>query len=269
MLKRYFVAGVSILAVAVLGGANGAAGAGSGLGATPDSPVTCQKAGPQSPRDIQQTVGTNPVRFSKALLPITDPAMRLCDIHFHKPAEHKISATTPAPGRPTGFVCTGAAPSDPHQAAGEEPGQSVCQDVQVGDTIEVHWVYTTCDVEPAPTLDSCFSTSCKNPQIRAEAQVFRLTAPSYPGADDWEARGYSQRPLLTGGSVEYLGSTTGDAYDDNNCSPFQVVFTVRPTCRPLTLASLNRWCANNPFNENRPHGVRKLVTLPQLLSRIP
>jgi Delta carbonic anhydrase len=268
MSKRYSVV-VSILSVAVLAGANGAARADSCLGSMTDPTASCETAGPQSPRDIQRTAGSNPVRFAKDLLPIT--AMRLCDIHFHQPAEHKIPATIPAPGRPAGFVCAGAALSDARQAVEEEPAPAVCQGVQVGDTIEVHWVYTTCNVEPAPGLDSCFSESCKNPQIRAEAQVFRLTPPNYPTADNWAAQGYSQRPPLAvvPGTVEYLGSTTGDTYDDNKCSPVQVVFKVRPNCRLLTLASLNQWCANNPFNEDRAHGVRQLVELPRFLSSIP
>jgi len=271
MPKGHVVAGISIFAVAVLAGPRGAAGADSCLGSAPDPVASCQQAGPQSPRNIQETAGDNPARFSKSLLPITDRYMRLCDIHFHKPGEHKIPATIPAPGRPTGFVCSGAALAEPHQTGGEEPEQVGCQNVQVGDTIEVHWVYTTCDVEPAPTLDSCFSETCKNPQLRAEAQVFRLTPPGYPGADNWATAGYSRLPPMARvpGIVEYLGSTTGDAYDDTKCSPFQVVFTVRPGCRLLTLASLNQWCANNPFNENHPHGVRKLVTLPSMLSSIP
>ena len=263
MLKGHLIAGISILAVTVLAGHKGAA-AESCLGNISDPTTSCERVSPQSPRDITNPAGTNPVRFSKALLPITQ--MRLCDIHFHKPAEHKIPATIPT--SPAGFVCAAkAAPSAPPQAAGEA-GHAGCQGVQAGDTIEVHWVYTTCNVDPAPTLNSCFSANCINPQIRAEAQVFRLVSTGQ--GQDWQASGYSQYPPPAGSrTVEYLGSTTGDAYDDQKCSPFQVLFKVRPNCLPLTLASLNRWCDDNPYDEDHPHGVRKLVTNPALLSRIP
>lgn len=48
---------------------------------------TAQKGfGPQSPRDIDNIKGSNPIVFSEA------PAyekMNLCNIHFHKYAEHK------------------------------------------------------------------------------------------------------------------------------------------------------------------------------------
>lgn len=43
-------------------------------------------------------------------------------------------------------------------------------DLQPGDTIEVHWVYTSCDVQPGPTLGSCLSDACANPDLRVETQ---------------------------------------------------------------------------------------------------
>ena len=41
-----------------------------------------------------------------------------------------------------------------------------------GDTIEVHWVHSSCDVAPGSGLGSCMNDSCKNPQLRVESQVF-------------------------------------------------------------------------------------------------
>jgi hypothetical protein len=70
--------------------------------------------------------------------------------------------------------------------------------------------------------------------------------------------------------VEYLGSTTGTAYDnETTCSPLQVTWSVRRDCRPLALESLDEWCRDNVFNEDHAHGVRTLVTVPGLLSQIP
>lgn len=46
----------------------------------------CDVAGPQTPRDIDSAIGTNPLTFATA------PAakdLNLCNIHFHKNAEHK------------------------------------------------------------------------------------------------------------------------------------------------------------------------------------
>ena len=42
--------------------------------------------GPQSPRDIDLVDGTNPILFSTAP---ESSKMNLCNIHFHKNAEHK------------------------------------------------------------------------------------------------------------------------------------------------------------------------------------
>jgi cadmium carbonic anhydrase-like repeat protein len=261
MSKGYTVV-VSILSVVVLAGTRGAVLAAE---CPPAAVTTCAKVGPQSPRDIQSSSGTNPVRYSKAL-PFT--ALRLCDIHFHKLAEHKIPATVPAPGGQEGYVCRTTTSADAYKQRKTDPPQNGCKGVSLGDTIEVHWVFTSCNVEPAPCLASCFSAACVNPELRVETQVFYLTPPG--NGDNWEGAGYSRTPpAAVAGTVEYLGSTTGADYDDHaECSPIQATWKVRPTCRRLTLQSLNTWCDHNPFNEDHAHGVRKLVTLPELLSRI-
>ena len=51
-------------------------------------------------------------------------------------------------------------------------GKGAFKNVKPGDSIEVHWVYSTCDVKPGKTLDACLSDACANPQLRVEAQVF-------------------------------------------------------------------------------------------------
>jgi len=44
---------------------------------------------------------------------------------------------------------------------------------------------------------------------------------------------------------------------------------VRPQCAKLDISSLNRWAeAGNVFNETKSHGVRQLVTAPELLAPI-
>jgi len=244
----------------------------------PPAPVaSCETTGPQAPRDIAEPAGANPVKFAKA-----PPAaeMKLCDIHFHRFAEHKIRDTVNAErldaerleslGPGAGYVCREGevlfATRDELGAVGHRDG---CDGVGFGDTIEVHWVFTTCDVEPAPCLTSCFSDACANPQLRVEAQVFFLTDPNYPKADDWAKKGYGSAPPKGGEKVEYLGSTTGSSYNEKDaCSPFQVTWNVRNRCRALKLETLDAWCKDNPFNEDHPHGVRNLVTVPEHLSKI-
>jgi hypothetical protein len=224
---------------------------------------TCRRFGPQAPRDISQHDGTNPVVFS--LAPSADK-LRLCDLHFHKHAEHRGPGfETPAgSGEFGGFRCDGSAPEEGAEAAEAEATDAesqVCRNVSPGDTIEAHWVYTTCDVDPAPTLDSCLSKSCGNPQLRVETQVFRVTRGAGVDFGAFTPTGED--------TVTYLGSTTGDKLSATTCSPLQVTFSVPHGCMNVNIDSLAGWCARNPFNEHYAHGVRPLVTQMELLSKIP
>lgn len=230
---------------------------------TPHSPPapSCATAGPQAPRDIDDPSGENHVTFVKAP-PATD--MHLCDIHFHKYAEHKAAGypTLAGEGDHRGYVCKG---QEPKAGAHADHAAQGCEGIAVGDTVEVHWVFTTCDVQPAPTLGSCFSDVCRNPQLRVEAKVFYLTEEG--GADFAKFAGADSLPEANG-AVQYLGSTTGPSFTNAICSPFQVTWNVRPECSALDFASLNHWCDNNVFKEDHAHGVRTLVTPKELLAPI-
>jgi hypothetical protein len=57
--------------------------------AVPDKANQCIGAGPQSPRDIDNPAGSNSVKFETA--PLIEE-MNLCNIHFHRNAEHKSEA---------------------------------------------------------------------------------------------------------------------------------------------------------------------------------
>jgi len=75
-------------------------------------------------------------------------------------------------------------------------------------------------------------------------------------------------PTGTGEPVEFLGSTTGPSFTEQQCSPLQVSWSVRPQCAKVSISSLSEWCKDNVFEEDHAHGVRKLVTNPKLLSEI-
>ncbi len=220
--------------------------------------IPCSEAGPQTPRDIADLIeGVNPVRFPMAP---GSAEMNLCNIHFHKFAEHRGPDYTNLGEGAGGFVCKQAKPSG-HMAADSHEG--ACKGVAPGDTIEVHWVFTTCDVPGGPGLGSCLSDTCKDPKLRVEAQVFNLAK---DGANFAEHQATSP---AGGGTVQFLGSTTGPKYNSTNaCSPFQVTWDVARSCLPLDIDSLHAWCEDNLFEENHAHGVRELVTSPALLSAI-
>ena len=234
--------------------------------------------GPQSPRDIDLTTGNNKVVFSTA------PAyteMNLCNIHFHKNAEHRGGQYTRyvgngnGQGQQTGYAYAGkltaseVAPVSQAICAGEHGG------LQSGDTIEVHYVHSTARVKPGPTLGACLSAAIKNPQLRVEAQVYVLVNDSR--ALDFAAltrhgkyAAFYQAlniPDDTGTPVAYAGSTTGPDYNETG-SPIQVSWSVRPDVVKVNIASVGKWCADNVFNEDHAHGVRNLVVHPGLLSPI-
>jgi len=253
----------------VSGGALLAAISAAPTSADSGNKISCDLIGPQAPRDITNGAGTNPVSFAVAP-PAAD--MHLCDIHFHKYAEHRASGYSKIAGEGDhkGYVCEGATPAAAH-VEGHGEGQG-CEGIAPGDTIEVHWVFTTCDVKPGPTLDSCFSDTCKNPQLRVEARVFNLTDDG-SGADFASFRASSSGTVTlpeANNPVQYLGSTTGSSFNDGSCSPFQVTWDVSSACSPLEIASIDNWCGKdkNPFEEDHAHGVRRLVTDEALLSPI-
>ena len=234
--------------------------------------------GPQSPRDIDAAAGNNARLFSAA------PAyteMNLCNIHFHKNAEHKGGEFTKYAGNgdghgyQSGFKFSGTLSASELAKSDTEACPSKHGSVAPGDTIEVHYVHSTAQVTPGPTLGSCLSDSIKNPQLRVETQVYVLVNDN--NALDFneltkhgEKNGLQQAlniPTNTGSAVQYTGSTTGPSYNEKG-SPFQVSWSVRPQVAKVNIATVGQWCKGNTFNEDHAHGVRNLVTNPDLLSVI-
>jgi len=270
---------------------NGIAGEGHGHGKDHDkmgwgaehaSGEACKGFGPQTPRDIDSLNGDNKRSFSLAP---ASTEMNLCNIHFHENAEHKArdfsiyAGDGDGHGYDSGYQCAvSKSLSDAEMAPTKE---AVCKgkhgDLQPGDTIEVHWVHSSCDVKPGAGLGSCLSDSCANPNLRVETQVFTLVNdPDALNFNDLDydgnmVNGYHQPKAIpdnTGKPVEFLGSTTGPKYSEQSCSPLQVSWSVRPQCAKLDINSVGEWCKDNAFNEDHAHGVRKLVVNPRLLSEI-
>ena len=234
--------------------------------------------GPQSPRDIDNKAGSNLRTFGFAP---NRTEMNLCNIHFHKNAEHKGGDYTTYAGNgngdgvDTGFVYDGELSESQKKPVAEKICSGKGSPLKVGDTIEVHWVHTSAQIEPGPTLGACLSDSTMNPALRVEGQVFVLA--NDPTALDFNQvakvahiNGYSQAPNIpsdTGVPVEYLGSTTGPSYNEK-ASPLQVSWSMRPQTAALDISSLGKWCNENIFDEDYAHGVRNLVVNPALLSPI-
>jgi len=237
----------------------------------------CVGYGPQTPRDIASVAGTNERLFTLAPPP---SQMNLCNIHTHTNAEHKGPGFSVFAGDDEhgGYKCnetdslTAAELEDPSHGHGAFHG------IKPGDTIEVHWVHSSCAVEPGKGLGSCLSDACANPQLRVETQVFLVV--NDPKALDFGSFAYGGNvvsglhqakslPTGTGEPVVFTGSTTGPKYSQSVCSPLQVTWSVRPSCAKVDVGSLYAWAEKgNVFEENHSHGVRQLVTAPELLSPI-
>ena len=240
----------------------------------PASAELCVHMGPQTPRDIASATGLNTEAFPLAPQP---SEMNLCNIHTHTNAEHKgpgfsvfVSAADDG-----GFACN----ETPRLSDAElAPAPGAYRGVQPGDTIEVHWVHTSCDATPGEGLGACVPEGCSDPLLRVEAQVFLVV--NDPDALDFATMTYGGNvvegrhqaksiPSSTGDPVLFRGSTTGPKYDQSNCSPARVTWNVRPACARLDINSLHRWAEDgNVFNETGSHGVRQLVTAPELLAPI-
>lgn len=221
----------------------------------------CVDFGPQSPRDIDSKAGTNSRVFSFAP---DHSQMNLCNIHFHLNSEHKAKAyAAPGAGGEPGFQCTDS--GLPRPKDGQCP--------TVGSTIEVHWVYTSCNLGEGAGLAPCVTdAACGNASLRVEAQVYVLTD---KGGEDFadftkivtSKEGYRQVTQLPDGSntVTYHGSTTGPSYDEATCSPLQVTWNVREECAKLNFDSLVKWSRSVG---DGAHASRELVVDPRLLSKI-
>ncbi len=224
----------------------------------------CIGAGPQAPRDIDLSAGSNPVMFTKAP-EISE--MNLCNVHFHRNAEHKAAAysTFVKDGDHSGWACQEPAPGRLSHEHAEYKG---CDGIAPGDTIEVHWVYTTCDINSAGVepmgggLSACMTTTCSNPELRVVAQVLLLEEKGEQKFADTEPISHNDP------TVVYTGSTTGTSYSNEHCSPFQVTWDVKTTCDTLDIDDFSKWCSNNKYDDHHAHGVRELVTPDALLSKI-
>ena len=210
--------------------------------------------------------------------------MNLCNIHFHEAAEHKGPGFSEAAAH-GGFKCNGSTPStsgksvcapSAAQKASLKPGQHAAKPVHVGDTVEVHWVFTSCPVTTMTNqLADC--QRCASPILRVESQVLLVVDNDKTALDFNEfdlnttpTGGYLQPkslPRTPSNSVVFRGSTTGGSWDAK-CSPAQVTWRVRPTCAKVSIDSLGGWCSSNVYGENHGHDVRKLVTSPAALEAL-
>ena len=239
--------------------------------------------GAQAPRDIDSITGGN------SKVTHTAPAytgMNLCDIHFHISAEHKGGEFTTYAGNGngegygTGYKYSGSLTKEEtatYKHDGSEVYTNLHNPLEAGDTFEVHYVYTSNAGESLGNgLGTCIIG--EDPLLRVEAQVYVAvndsTALDFNNLNKVTGTGTEGNlyqaaniPNNTGTAVTYEGSTTGAGYNEE-VSPYQVTWNVRPKIAKVNIATVGEWCANNEFEEDHAHDVRNLVINPDLLSPI-
>ena len=208
------------------------------------------------------------------MAPETDK-MNLCNIHFHKGAEHRSEAFS-IQSDSGGYIYSNKLTKGELENSNKKEHKDLT--LNSGDTIEVHFVYSTADVSPGEGLGAYAKDLTVNPQLHVEAQVFVLVDEK-TSKDVFDFRKltaievidskYQAKNIksLNGKTVKYIGSTTGNKYDKTD-SPYQVTWSVRKDVKKLGVNSVRAWCESNIFNESHAHNVRQLVTDPKKLSKI-
>ena len=240
--------------------------------------IVGKDVGAQSPRNINSLLGYNTKKTTTA--PVSTK-MNLCNIHFHKSAEHKGGEFTLYAGNGNGEGYGGGYKYSGTLTESELTKVEIADDhnpLYSGDTIEVHYVYTSDDVTPGEGLGACLSKDRAvgtQPLLRVETQVYvlvnddkaldftKLTAVT-------QANGFYQAPNIpsnTGTAVHYEGSTTGPDYNEK-VSTLQVTWNVRPNIAKVNISTVDTWFHHNDFAEHHAHAVRNLVVNPELLSEI-
>jgi len=238
--------------------------------------------GPQAPRDIDLVAGDNNVTFDFAP---KFSAMNLCDIHFHKSAEHKGGEFTTYAGNGDGEGYGSGYKYDGNLTELEKTAFTGLESevftnehnpLYSGDTIEVHYVYTSNSGDRlGHGLGTCLDVNGTSKFLRVEAQVYVVVndenALDFTELNKIETNATTDFKVAshipTGPAVEYLGSTTGPGYNEK-VSPYQVTWNVHKEVKKVYIETVGEWINDNKFDETHPHGVRNLVTNPKLLSTI-
>ena len=242
----------------------------------------CATAEVQSPRNV--SAGYRAGALSGRVPPVLNfSEMTLVNTHFQLGAEHFSAGeydVAPASSGwgfhygadvAPGYFCREPGPELGSPASAAFDWQH-CEDVAVGNTYELHWVFSTAGgadararaVALGPGLDGAFGRAT-NPAVGVQAVVYRVVNDG-TAAHDVAGLLYPQMDYAAGAGdvVAYLGSTTGGGYDNDFCSPYQVSWHVDRRCRLVAAASLDAMCKamKEDFGmeaDARPHASRALV----------
>ncbi len=225
----------------------------------------------QSPRDVSAGYaaglrsGRVPPILNFSEMTLVNTHMRLGAEHYSA-GEYDVTPASDAAGAGAGYSC-------PDLAAMDQPAYDWqhCEDVAVGGTYELHWVFSTAGgrdgapraVALGPGLGGALDRAT-NPYIGVQAVVYQVVNDGAAHAIDGLLYPQMDYAAHADDIVAYQGSTTGGGYDNDFCSPYQVSWHVDRRCRLVAAASLDAMCKamKEDFGmeaDARPHASRALV----------
>jgi hypothetical protein len=233
--------------------------------------LPCLQAYPQSPRDVfDGSLGDRSPRGSKPVCAKPLANLDMVNIHFHEGAEHKsiyeydIPAGTNDGVNEGGWLChTEGLSTDQMQPYDFQ----YCRNVKVGSTYEVHWVYSSGGPEYedyggekilTDGLNDAFALNT-NPFIVVQSQALLLVSDDAFDDDNlrWGMTNFTDM-------ADYVGSSTGTSYSNENCSPLSISWHVDRKCRMLSASSFDNMCrimneVHGMFEDLEPAKPRVLV----------
>ncbi|CAJ1397825.1 unnamed protein product [Effrenium voratum] len=232
----------------------------------PPPPLKCEDAEPQAPRNVScGFVGEKKARVK----PLdSDSVIKFiqCNLHFHLGAEHlsagEYDLDSPPPGTEKASTVTpgkfcSVCDIPPVQL---EPYEfEYCKNVSVGNTYEFHWVFSTGaplvglrdDGEEGQLgitdgLGGALNRT-NNPKVIVRGQACRIINNASLDTEAKIEADYADfltqwRTPPAGQGVRYMGSTTGDAFNDEVCSPIEVNWHMDTKCCTLSAQAFDRTC---------------------------
>ena len=235
---------------------------------TKSSALACANAQPQSPKDVSSsyTAGTA-TPTTPGSVQTTIGSLGKANVHFHLHAEHKSAGEYDTPTTEAGkygYDC-GTLEGSLTTAQKAAYAWEYCKETEVGETYEIHWVYSSgAGSTISDGLGGAF-TYQNNPFVVVRAQVFVITndsADDLPsGADLFD--GWRSDSITD--AVAYLGSTTGTSYNNTDtCSPYSVTWQVDRKCQRISAKSFDAMCktmksTHGMDDDLHPHSSRMLV----------
>jgi hypothetical protein len=141
-------------------------------------------------------------------------------------------------------------------------------------TYEVHYVHSNAapgtDMNPiigdGLAVAAGAARGLLNPQVVVEAMVYTIVndnAPAYTHDD--LVHGWDLPGLDTSSRVMYPGSTTGNSFNNEFCSPFTVSWHVDKKCHAVSASSFDQMCCTMRDTygmkaDLSPHSARQIVS---------